>query len=72
MSTPIHIPALRLGVPYKSVDKLTTLTKEFFMPRLLERDEAMRREPIARWPWDGVADVRPFGASSGKIIEGVY
>jgi hypothetical protein len=52
--------------------ELTTLTKEFFMPRLLERDEAWRREPIVRWPWDGVADVRPFGASSGKIIEGVY
>ena len=52
--------------------ELSTFTKEFFMPRLLERDEAMRREPINRWPWDGVADVRPFGASSGKIIEGVY
>ena len=52
--------------------ELTTLTKEFFMPRLLERDEAMRKQPTARYPWDGVADVRPFGAQSGKIIEGVY
>ncbi len=52
--------------------ELTTLTKEFFMPRLLERDEAMRTAPCPRFPWDGVADVRPFGASAGKIIEGVY
>ncbi len=52
--------------------ELSTFTKEFFMPRLLERDEAQRREPYVCYPWDGVADVRPFGAQSGKIIEGVY
>ncbi|GDY12366.1 hypothetical protein LBMAG53_12440 [Planctomycetota bacterium] len=52
--------------------ELTTLTREFFMPRLLERDEARRTPPSSRFPWDGVADVRPFGAQSGKIIEGVY
>jgi hypothetical protein len=28
MSTPIHIPALRLGVPYRSVDRLTTTGAE--------------------------------------------
>lgn len=52
--------------------ELTTLTKEFFMPRFLERDEAIRREPRAPYPWDGVADVRPFGAMEKKIVEGVY
>jgi phenylacetate-coenzyme A ligase PaaK-like adenylate-forming protein len=52
--------------------ELTTLTKEFFMPRFLERDEAIRRKPHAPYPWDGVGDVRPFGALEGKIIEGVY
>ena len=41
---------------------LTTLTKEFFMPRFLERDEALRRRPRAPYAWDGVAEVRPFGA----------
>jgi hypothetical protein len=51
---------------------LTTLTKEFFMPRFLERDEAIRREPCERYPWDGVGDVRPFGAMVKKVIEGVY
>ncbi|MDA0812809.1 MAG: hypothetical protein O3C21_10525 [Verrucomicrobia bacterium] len=52
--------------------ELTTLTKEFFMPRFLERDEAIRREPHAPYAWDGVGDVRPFGALEKKIIEGVY
>jgi phenylacetate-coenzyme A ligase PaaK-like adenylate-forming protein len=52
--------------------ELTTLTKEFFMPRFLERDEAMRRRPRAPYAWDGVADVRPFGAMEKTIVEGVY
>ncbi len=52
--------------------ELTTLTKEFFMPRFLERDEAIRREPHAKYAWDGVGDVRPFGALTKTVIEGVY
>lgn len=52
--------------------ELTTLTKEFFMPRFLERDEALRREPYVKYPWDGVGEVRPFGAMEQKTIEGVY
>ena len=52
--------------------ELTTLTREFFMPRFLERDEAIRREPCALYPWDGVGEVRPFGAMERQIIEGVY
>lgn len=52
--------------------ELTTLTHEFFMPRFLERDEAIRRHPHERYPWDGVGDVRPFGAMTKKVIEGVY
>ena len=52
--------------------ELTTLTKEFFMPRFLERDEAIRRKPCDKYPWDGVGDVRPFGALEKKVIEGVY
>ncbi len=52
--------------------ELTTLTQELFMPRFLERDEAIRRQPSALYPWDGVGDVRPFGASEKPIIEGVY
>jgi len=52
--------------------KLTTLTKEFFMPGFLERDEAIRTPPIGEYPWDGVADVRPFGKLETNVVEGVY
>jgi phenylacetate-coenzyme A ligase PaaK-like adenylate-forming protein len=52
--------------------ELTTLTREFFMPRFLERDEAIRREPCDLYRWDGVGDVRPFGAMEKNIVEGVY
>ena len=52
--------------------ELTTLSHEFFMPRFLERDEAIRRHPHEKYPWDGVGDVRPFGALTKKVIEGVY
>lgn len=52
--------------------ELTSLTKEFFMPRFLERDEAIRREPCAQYPWDGVGEVRPFKAMEESIQEGVY
>lgn len=52
--------------------ELTTLTKEFFMPRFLERDEAIRRKPRNQYAWDGVAEVRPFGAMQKTIVEGVY
>ncbi len=39
---------------------LTTLTKEFFVPRFAERDEGEREQPTAKYPWDGVSGVRPF------------
>ena len=42
------------------------------MPRFLERDEAIRREPFGRFAWDGVAEVRPLGALTSTTIEGVY
>ncbi len=43
-----------------------------FMPRFLERGEALRRKPRAPYAWDGGADVRPFGAMEKTIVEGVY
>jgi len=52
--------------------ELTTLTHELFLPRFLERDEALRRRPCEQFPWDGVGEVRPFGQDAGKIVEGVY
>ena len=52
--------------------RLTTLTKEFFMPRFLERDEVKRTPPCEKYPWDGCANVRPFSGFQNKVVEGVY
>jgi hypothetical protein len=52
--------------------ELTTMTRELFLPRFLERDEAIRRRPREPYPWDGVGEVRPFGAMEKTIVEGVY
>jgi hypothetical protein len=52
--------------------RLTTLTKEFFMPRFLERDEAEREPPCDQYPWDGVRNVRPFSRFQSSVVEGVY
>lgn len=52
--------------------RLTTLTREFFMPRFLERDEAERERPCAKYPWDGVRNVRPFSRLATTVVEGVY
>ena len=65
--------------PMKLVDygktgrvRLTTLTKEFFMPRFLERDECERERPCEQYPWDGVRNVRPFSRFQKSVVEGVY
>jgi hypothetical protein len=52
--------------------RLTTLSKEFFMPRFLERDEAEREPPCDLYPWDGVRNVRPFSRFQKSVVEGVY
>ncbi len=52
--------------------RLTTLTREFFMPRFLERDEAERERPCDAYPWDGVRNVRPFSRFQKTVVEGVY
>ena len=51
---------------------LTTLTKEFFMPRFLERDEAERAKPIHSYPWDGVENLRLFSELQESVVVGVY
>jgi phenylacetate-coenzyme A ligase PaaK-like adenylate-forming protein len=52
--------------------KLTTLTREFFVPAFLERDEGEREPPFATYPWDGVSGVRPFSKLAGGTTVGVY
>ncbi|PQO36057.1 hypothetical protein DTL21_09025 [Bremerella cremea] len=52
--------------------KLTTLTKEFFVPGFLERDEGEREMPYMKYPWDGVSGVRPFHGFASSTTVGVY
>ena len=52
--------------------RLTTLTKETFIPRFLERDECERERPHELYPWDGVRNVRPFSRFGSTVVEGVY
>lgn len=51
---------------------LSTLTKEFFMPRLVERDEGEREPPCDLYPWDGVSGVRPYRGLAATTTVGVY
>jgi hypothetical protein len=52
--------------------KLTTMTKEFFVPGFLERDEGERERPFTSYPWDGVSGVRPYRAFASSTTVGVY
>jgi len=81
-----HAPQPRAAIevvdfddPLKVVDygqtgrvKLTTLTKELFVPGFLERDEGEREAPHEKYPWDGVSGVRPFRAFAATTTVGVY
>jgi hypothetical protein len=51
---------------------LTTLTKETFIPRFLERDQAIRRPPCDPYPWDGAGNVQPYSGFASSVVEGVY
>jgi phenylacetate-coenzyme A ligase PaaK-like adenylate-forming protein len=65
-------PTRVVGYGEKGRVRLTTLTKEFFMPRFLERDECERERPCPQYPWDGVRNVRPFSRFQTSVVEGVY
>jgi hypothetical protein len=51
---------------------LTTLTKELFIPRFLERDEGVHEKPSSKYPWDGVSGVKPFRGFAATTTVGVY
>lgn len=61
-------------VPYGKTGRvrLTTLTRETFIPGFLERDEGEREPPYDTYPWDGVSGVRPFRQLAGTTTVGVY
>ena len=52
--------------------RLTTLTRECFIPGFLERDEGEREPPYDGCPWDGVSGVRPYRAFASTTTVGVY
>jgi phenylacetate-coenzyme A ligase PaaK-like adenylate-forming protein len=52
--------------------KLYTMTKEFFVPGFLERDEGEREKPYLKDPWDGISGVRPYHGIPGGTTVGVY
>lgn len=52
--------------------KLYTMTKEFFVPGFLERDEGERERPYIKYPWDGISGVRPYHGIPGGTTVGVY
>jgi len=61
-------------VPYGGTGRvrLTTLTRETFIPGFLERDEGERELPYIAYPWDGISGVRPFRKLAGTTTVGVY
>jgi hypothetical protein len=52
--------------------RLTTLTRETFIPGFMERDEGAREPPYEKYPWDGVSGVRPFRELAATTTVGVY
>jgi phenylacetate-coenzyme A ligase PaaK-like adenylate-forming protein len=52
--------------------KLTTLTREFFVPGFLERDEGEREPPCELYPWDGISGVKPYRGVAQATTVGVY
>ncbi|TDI88141.1 MAG: hypothetical protein E2O77_12060 [Caldithrix sp.] len=52
--------------------RLTTLTRDTFIPGFLERDEGEREQPCGEYPWDGVSGVRPFRKLAAATTVGVY
>src|SRR3954462_7713176 len=51
--------------------KLTTLTKELFVPGFRERDEGVREKPSSKCPWDGVSGVKPYRGFAATTVVGV-
>ena len=61
-------------VPYGAEGRvmLTTLTNELFIPRFMERDEAVREKPSAKYAWDGCSGVKPYRGFAATTVVGVY
>jgi len=65
-------PDLVVGYGDTGRVRLTTLTRETFIPGFLERDEGEREPPCDQYPWDGVSGVRPFRKLAAQTTVGVH
>ena len=65
-------PDAVVGIGETGRVRLTTLTREFFVPGFLERDEGEREPPCDLYTWDGVSGVRPFRELAATTTVGVY
>jgi phenylacetate-coenzyme A ligase PaaK-like adenylate-forming protein len=65
-------PMQSVGIGKTGRVKLTTLTKEFFVPGFMERDEGELEAPCEQYPWNGVSGVRPFHELASSTTVGVY
>ena len=52
--------------------KVTALTRELFVPPILERDQATRHVPVDGYVGVDLSDVRPRQLGQTQIMEGVY
>jgi hypothetical protein len=61
-------------VPYGERGRVLVhlLTRDLFLPNVVERDTAVRLPAAAHGEGDDLADIRPYRASSATVIEGVY
>jgi hypothetical protein len=67
-------PEKPVGYGERGRVRVDLLTRDMFLPNVLERDTAVRVAPVDGYLWDGLAEVKPYqaAAATGKIIEGVY
>ena len=65
-------PAKVVGMRQTGQVRVTVLSEERFLPRVLERDQAERWPALPALGWEGVANVRPLSKLHGSTTEGVY
>ncbi|MBY9077384.1 hypothetical protein KIH86_25300 [Paenibacillus sp. HN-1] len=65
-------PNLNVEYGKKGQVKITLMTPDLFIPWHLERDQAIRVEPVEGYQSHGVAEVQPIGKMKNTIFEGVY
>ncbi|MFI9099114.1 AMP-binding protein [Streptomyces fildesensis] len=53
--------------------KISLVSRDLLLPWTLERDSVLRIAPTAKYPQDGLADIRPLTVAGGPTaVEGVY